>query len=143
MQPNNKQAQQEIEDVRHIIAAKPPAPNPYDWGVMSPIKLYTTLSRCLVGLFSMCFDAVHVLYDQKNYDAVHVFANHTEKFAQLTDHGEEPLFGFILDRILTSSTGTNFLFAHHLHNCIKFESEFSSKALANRGVGCIARSNTL
>ncbi len=41
----------------------------------------------------------------------------------------KPLFQVILNMVCTGHTSKNFIFTHHLHNCINFESKHSSQSL--------------
>ena len=114
-------------------------PNPYQWGQYTPKELYDKMAIGLVGCYFLCLcgfvpneERTKPLYHQKKFDAVHVFATHMAKLVNLTTTDGKPLFKVILNMILIGSTGKNFLFSHHLHSCINFESKHSSQALKDQ-----------
>ena len=98
--------------------------------------MYNEIAKGLVGVYFLCLcgfvpveEIQSDLYYQKKYDAAHVFANHMAKLVYLTTADNKPLFQVILSMIGTGATGSNFLFNHHLHSCINFESKHSSQSL--------------
>jgi len=111
-------------------------PNPFHWGTTTPSQMYNEMAKALVGVFFLCLcgfvpieEIQSETYYQKKYDAAHVFANHMAKLVYLTTADNKPLFQVILNMICTGNTGRNFVFTHHLCNCINFESKHSSQSL--------------
>ena len=120
-----KICEDEKQWLRQRITALPKVIKPKKTEATTPRQMYNEMAKALVGVFFLCLCGDY----QKKYDAAHVFANHMAKLVYLTTADNKPLFQVILNMICTGNTGRNFVFTHHLCNCINFESKHSSQSL--------------